>query len=263
MTKKWYAIADNEKADTAEISIYDEIGFWGTTFVQFAEDFNKIKNRSSIKLYLNSVGGSVFDGLGIYNLLSSVHDRLTVEVMGLAASISSVIFLAGDIRIMDEGTFLMVHLPSVSTSGGSDDLRKDADTLDKIKEEIVNIYVNRTGMAQDTITKLMEAETWFTADEAVKNGFATVTNKQAQATNCLYNLTSRGFVNVPKNLSRPAVTIADMTVRDFEKTLRDVGFSKSEATLLASKFGAEKIDERESQGSLSAEAYEQLSKIFE
>ena len=94
MNKKWYSIVDT-KADVAEVSIFEEIGCWGVSSKQFLDDFQAIKDKSEIHVYVNSPGGDVMDGMAIYNVLASVREKVTVEVFGIAASIASVIALAG------------------------------------------------------------------------------------------------------------------------------------------------------------------------
>ena len=249
-------------ADVAQISIFDEIGFYGVSASQFAEDFNAIKDKNEIIVYLNSPGGSVFDGLTIYNILSSVRDKLVIEVLGLAASAASVIALAGRELVMNSGTFLMIHNPLVATSGNAEGLRKDADVLDKIRNEILNIYTAHSNLSREELIAMMDDETWLTAEDALKHGFASSINKETKAVASLYNISNMGFSKVPKNLARPQVTIKNQSVREIEATLRDVGFSNSEATMIASKVGVEKNDERDSQNSEDIEALNQIRSLF-
>jgi ATP-dependent Clp endopeptidase proteolytic subunit ClpP len=262
MSRKWYSIQDNIKANAAEISIYDEIGDYGVSLEQFTSDFNAVRDRDSVKLYLNSPGGEVFTGLGIYNLLSKISNKLTIEVTGLAASIASIILLSADERIIDNGSFVMIHDPFMTTAGTSEEIRKDADTLDKIKDQIVNIYIDRTGLSKEEIVSLMSDETWLDCVQAVEKGFATQANTRVQAATALYNLTGRGFNKVPKSLVRPNITIKNLSVREIEATLRDVGFSNSEATTLASKLGTEKIDERDSRSPDDEDVLNQLRNLL-
>ena len=93
MKTKWFAI--EAKADIAEISVFDEIGGWGITVAQFKEAFDLVKDKGQVTLMLNSPGGSVTEGMALYNILSSIRSKLTVEVVGVAASIASIVALAG------------------------------------------------------------------------------------------------------------------------------------------------------------------------
>jgi len=229
--KKWFNFYNNEKTNTSEIAIFSEID--NQSLNDFANEFNAIKNNEHITLFLNSQGGDVFAGIAIYNLLYSVKEKLTIEVMGYAASIASVILLAADERIIDNGSFVMIHDPFTSSAGTSEVLRKDADTLDRVKEQIVSIYTERTGLDAKAIFEMMETETWFDCSQAVENGFATNVNNKAKIAACAFGSISMGFKNVPKNLIRQQIKIEDLTIRDYEEILRDVGFSRAEATQLA------------------------------
>jgi ATP-dependent Clp endopeptidase proteolytic subunit ClpP len=227
---KWFAMDVNKNGE-AEISIFDEIGGWGISVDMFKEQFDLVKNSASIRLLLNSPGGDVFAGMAMYNLLSSVRSKLTVEVLGIAASMASVIALAGQTLVMGEGSFLMIHNPWTITWGDASDLRKTADTLDKVKGELLNIYTSRSGLSAKEITEMMDAETWLTADESVDKGFAHEVNRVAVAAK-VCNLKEIGFGKVPAAL---AGADKPQTAREFEGFLRDAGYSKTEAERIVSK----------------------------
>ncbi len=166
---KWYKIV-NKKTHT-DVHIYEEIGGWGVRARSFVKDLKEIKG--DIVLHLNSPGGQVFDGLAIYNTLNSRDDKVTVKIEGLAASIASIIALAGDEIEMAENSMLMIHNPLISISGDSEEMRKAAETLDKIKESIVGIYVSHSNMTADEVSLMMDNETWLTAHEAISKGLCT------------------------------------------------------------------------------------------
>lgn len=170
MRKTWYSVTALAN-DSADISIYDEIGFWGVTAKDFITDLKKI-DAKNLTVYINSPGGSVFDGLAIYNALRQHPSNVTVRVMGVAASAASFIAMAGDKIVMPENAFLMVHNPMGGVFGNAQEMREWADTLDKIAASLVGIYVARTGKSEDEIKALLDAETWLTASEAVEMGFA-------------------------------------------------------------------------------------------
>ena len=157
---------------TAEISIFDEIGMWGVTAKQFISDLKALGDVKDILLSINSPGGSVFDGLAIYNALRSSGANVTVKVMGIAASIASVIAMAGKKIVMPENTFMMVHNPWSFAIGNANDMREMADVLDKLGESLVGTYVSRTGKSAEEVKALLDAETYLTAAEAVDLGFA-------------------------------------------------------------------------------------------
>jgi ATP-dependent Clp endopeptidase proteolytic subunit ClpP len=171
---RWYAIqspANSEAPGSVEISIYDEIGFGGVTAKDFLAEVKKYKGQH-IDLRINSVGGSVIEGAAIYNSLRRHKGGLTVHVDGLAASMASVIAMAGEEVVMAENAMLMIHNPWSLSVGDADDLRKEADVLDKLKNTLVNAYSRKTGMEASTIASMMDDETWLDATEAVAMGFA-------------------------------------------------------------------------------------------
>ena len=164
----WYDFQN--KAEVVEISIYDEIGDYGTSAKQFIDDLKSVGSKD-ITIRMNSVGGSVFDGLAIYNVLRSHQGYVKVKIEGLSASIASIIALAGDDIEMAENGFFMIHNPFGKSMGGADDMRKTADLLDKIKQELINIYANKTQLSEETISSMMDEETWLTSQEAKEMGF--------------------------------------------------------------------------------------------
>lgn len=170
MNKSWFTAkaVDGE----ADISIYDEIGMFGITAKNFADQLNALGKVSHINLSINSPGGSVFDGLAIHNMLKRHKAMVTVRVDGLAASIASVIAMAGDVILMPSNSFLMIHDPSGVVMGTSRDMRTLADALDKIKTGLVAAYAAKSGLERDEIEDIMTAETWLTAQDAVDMGFA-------------------------------------------------------------------------------------------
>lgn len=169
--KSWYSIQAKADQKTADISIYDEIGYWGVTAKQFIGDL-KALDATTIKLAINSPGGAVFDALAIYNALRQHPAAVEVTIMGVAASAASVIAMAGDTIVMPENAFMMIHNPLNLAYGNADDLREMADVLDKIGASLIGIYAKRTGMPEDEIKTLLDAETWLNAEEAVLKGFA-------------------------------------------------------------------------------------------
>ena len=164
----WYSFQN--KAKSVEISIYDEIGDYGTSAKNFIDDLKSV-GKKDITIRMNSVGGSVFDGLAIYNVLRSHQGYVTVKIEGLSASIATIIALAGDKIEMAENGFFMIHNPFGGSMGEAEDMRKTADLLDKIKQELVNIYAKKTQISDTDIAKMMDEETWLTSQEAKEMGF--------------------------------------------------------------------------------------------
>ena len=138
----------------------------------------------SVEVEINSPGGSVFEGQRIYNALRGISARgveVTTTVSGLAASMGSVILMAGDKRQITAGSRIMIHEASTIAMGDARAMRKTADLLDGISSEIAGIYADRTGGDEKAIRNLMFAETWMTADEAKANGFVGTVLKDGKA----------------------------------------------------------------------------------
>jgi ATP-dependent Clp endopeptidase proteolytic subunit ClpP len=170
--RTWYSIKNAADAGRAEAFIYDEIGIFGVSAKGFIDEIRAMKPQA-LTVRLNTVGGSVFDGLAIYNFLKSLPD-VTVKIDGLAASIGSIIAMAGKRVEMAANGFLMIHNPSSWVDGEADDMRETADFLDKIRDSLVTTYAARTGKDAATVKKWMNEETWFSAQEAKDNGFVDV-----------------------------------------------------------------------------------------
>lgn len=124
-----------------------------------------------ITIFLNSPGGSVVDGLEIYNLLRASGRNITTVLTGIAASMGSIIFLAGDKRIAMTGGLFMIHKPSGFTWGDADDFRKEAELLDKMQGSLQEIYQERASI--DNLEEAMNAETWFNIEEMKEKGIVT------------------------------------------------------------------------------------------
>lgn len=166
----WYTIK-NSAAGASEVMIYDEIGYFGVTASDFVNDIKNLATNT-IELHLNSPGGEVFDGIAIYQALKNHAASVTVIVDSLAASIASVIAMAGDRVVMAKNATMMIHDGHGLAVGNAADMREMADLLDRTSDNIASIYAERTGGDVKAWRKAMRAETWYTADEAVKAGLA-------------------------------------------------------------------------------------------
>ena len=153
----------------------------------------------TIHLHINSPGGSVFDGQAIYTAIKRHPADVISYVDGLAASIASVIALAGNTVVMAENALFMIHDPWGSASGTAADMRLTADILDKVKATIVNAYCAKTGKPADEVEAMMTAETWMSAQEAVDEGFADEVSAEIQLA-ASFDLSR--FKNAPQNLGK-------------------------------------------------------------
>ena len=168
----------------AVLALDEEIGFWGTQAKDFRAALDSVEGNELV-VEINSVGGDVMAGLGIYNMLRSwAKDGKTVttRVTGVAASIASIIALAGDKREMPKNTFAMVHQASTFAVGTADDMRDAADTLDKVDGSLRGIYMDRMGVDEAKAKEIMAKDTWLTADESMDLGFATALIEDIKAT---------------------------------------------------------------------------------
>ena len=226
---KWYKIIN--KSEVAEIWIYEMIGedFWsggGVTAKNFQKELSAIK-ATQIDLHVNSPGGEVFDGIAIYNLIKQHPANVTTYIDGLAASIASVIALAGDEIYMAENALMMIHNPYGMVMGMAEDMRKMAERLDIVRDSISKAYMSKTDMPEEEINALMEAETWMTADDAMELGFIDdVTDKidMAACARFIPIMDKAGFKHIPA-----------FGVKNAEKALRDAGFSRKEAKKILAK----------------------------
>lgn len=160
------------KADSADIYLYDVIDpFWGVSAAQFVKDLNAL-TAPTIHLHINSPGGDVFDGRAIATAIRQHPSDVIAHVDGLAASAASFIATAADQVEMAPGAFMMIHRAWGFVAGNAEDLVKIAATLEKIDESLVSDYARETGQSEAQIREWMNAETWFTDQEAVANGFA-------------------------------------------------------------------------------------------
>lgn len=184
--KNWYAI--NAKADKpdepAEISIYDDIGAWGVSAMEFINSLKAIKAKN-VLLTVNSPGGSVFDGFAMYNALVAMRASgvtITGRVMGIAASAASVVLMAANKIEMPENSMMMVHYAASIAWGKADELRKAADVVDMLDSSIVGIYMARTGRSEEDVRAMLEEETYLPAATAKENGFADTVTENVKAT---------------------------------------------------------------------------------
>ena len=175
MKKNWYSITNKGDAECV-IDIFDEIGMWGVSAKDFAEQLRGVGKIKSLTLNLDSPGGDCNDGLTIYDAIKASGASVTVNVIGLAASMASVIMLAADagkIRIY-ENARVMIHRVTGGAHGNTDDLAAAAQLTKQFEDRIVSLYVARTGKDEAEIRDMMKAQlgTWFFGQEAVDAGFA-------------------------------------------------------------------------------------------
>ncbi len=172
---KYYALTQSEKE--ADIYIFGDITSWewlesDISSYTLAQEIVRL-DVDTINVHINSYGGEVGEGLAIYNMLKNHKAKVRTICDGFACSVASVIFMAGDERIMNNASLLMVHNAWVYTAGNAAQLRKDADDLDVITQGSIAAYLSRINISEDDLKALLDAETWLLPADALDKGFAT------------------------------------------------------------------------------------------
>jgi len=181
MKRNYYSM---EKANqTATINIYGDITSWAweelgeVSAVNLSKQLEALGDVEKIDVYINSYGGEVAEGLAIYNALRRHKAKVTTYCDGFACSIASVIFMAGDKRVMNESSLLMIHNAWTYAMGNAEELRKQAEDLEKITQASVEAYKSHSVLSEEEIKALMDNETWILPTEALEYGFATKIDK--------------------------------------------------------------------------------------
>lgn len=171
--KFWNLKKNDEQEQRAELYIYGDIeatSFWGDEITPDTLVRELAECSGPLDVYINSGGGDVFAGQTIYNILKRYDDEIIAHIDGLAASIASVIAMAGDKIIMPENAMMMIHNAWTIAAGNASDMRRTADELERVDGVIRDVYVARSGQKSEDIAAMMDAETWFTAAEALAAG---------------------------------------------------------------------------------------------
>lgn len=160
-------------ADEATIYIYDVIDpWWGISAKSIMDQLAQVADVPTLHVRINSPGGDVFEGRAIVEAIKRFAGKTIAHIDSLAASAATSIAIAADEVEIAQGAFFMVHNASGFVWGDKTDMRNTADLLEKIEATIVVDYAAKTGKESTEIVAWMDAETWFTADEAIANGFA-------------------------------------------------------------------------------------------
>lgn len=179
--KNFFSLVREEQ--TATLNIYGDITsipfeeFGDVSAVNLSKQLEALGDVEQIDVHINSYGGEVAEGLAIYNALRRHKAKVTTYCDGFACSIASVIFMAGDERVMSESSLLMIHNAWTFAMGNSAELRKQADDLEKITQASVEAYKSHSSLSEEVIKNLMDNETWILPEEALSYGFATTVDK--------------------------------------------------------------------------------------
>ncbi|QBP06938.1 Clp protease [Virgibacillus phage Mimir87] len=223
---KFFEMKMSADGKSGDIFIYGEITKYAwedegehsaTTFKQELDNLGNVEN---INLYVNSPGGSVFEGITIHNMLKRHSARVIVHVDALAASIASVIIMAADEIRMPSNSMLMIHNPWTFAIGNSADLRKEADDLDRIGKSSMQSYLDKAGdkLSDEKLQEMLDAETWLSADEALEYGLCDVVEEANDMAASISEEYLQRYQNVPKHLQ--LVVDNSNNMPDEEKALR-------------------------------------------
>lgn len=220
-------LAAQDDADNV-ISIFDVIGedWWtggGFTAQRMGAALRKI-GKNEVVVNINSPGGDMFEGIAIYNLLREHPAKVTVNVMGLAASAASIIAMAGDEISMALGSFMMIHNAWGVVIGNRHDMRDSAALFDGFDSALADIYEARTGQARAEIVRLMDAETFMGPTQAVDLKFADKVTEAAEPADGASNSMDKGL----------------MARRQTEAALARAGFSRSDRTQMIAALGGQR-----------------------
>jgi ATP-dependent protease ClpP protease subunit len=179
--KTWFTIT-NAAASSVEIDLMDEIGAYGISTKAFIEAVRPHKNKD-VTFNVDCPGGSCEDGLSIYDLIGEFTGSVTMNIIGTAASMASVIILAAKDRTIAENGRVMIHRVSAGAHGNADQLQAAADATRQFEERIIGIYREKLALTEEEIREKMKTEmgTWFFGEQAVAAGFATRTNAKTKA----------------------------------------------------------------------------------
>ncbi len=203
--RPWYAIAAKTNGDKeTRIDILENIGMWGKSSKDFRADIGRLGETEALHIHLNSDGGDIIEGNEIFNILMEHKGEVRVSIGAMAASIASVIAMAGDEISIAKNGFLMIHNPWSIAMGDADEFEATASTLKKMKAGIIQAYMRHTALSEREISDLMDSETYMNADEAVENGFVgSIDDYDSDET--LQNMNLSRFMNSAQFLKRPEV----------------------------------------------------------
>lgn len=216
------ASADGKSADIfiyGEITKYAWEEYGEVSSITFKNELDQLGDDVEvIHLYVNSPGGSVFEGVAIHNMLVRHKARIIVHVDALAASIASVIAMAGNEVRMPKNSMLMIHNPWTFAMGNAVELRKAADDLDRIGQSAIQSYLQKSGdkLDEETLKELLDAETWLSADEAFQYGLADVVEEANEMAASINQNLFQKYKNVPKQLvseQKPTISAEEMSQR--------------------------------------------------
>ena len=208
----------NAKAEGIEVSLTGEVGSWKVSADQLIAAIGE-KKKQPLTIKVNSVGGDVFEGFALYNAIKNHEGPTTAIVEGIAASAGSLLIMAADSIVLRSASMLMIHNPwMMGVAGESKDFRNAAETLDKIKQIMVERYSERTGNDAETLSRLLDEETWLTPQEAVDLGFADRIDKDESIEKVQNSIISQ-FKNMFKTKSQVVAALTAEEIKTIAASL--------------------------------------------
>ncbi|WP_432702683.1 head maturation protease, ClpP-related [Lysinibacillus sphaericus] len=236
--QKFFQMKASADGKSADIFIYGEITKWAweelgeVSSITFKSELDALGDDvGTINLYINSPGGSVFEGLAIGNMLKRHKARVIAHVDALAASIASVIAMFADEVRMASNSLMMIHNAWTWASGNAEQLRKAADDIERINESVIQSYLDKAGdkLNNDTLKSLLDSETWLSAEEAFNYGLCDAIDDFNEAAACIDEKLINQYKNVPQQLLQQKPSTPVMSAE--EKALRERIIADSKANL--------------------------------
>lgn len=223
--KKFWEMKMSADGKSGDIFIYGEITQYAweeygeKSAKMFQQELEDLGEVDTINLYVNSPGGSVFEGVAIHNMLKRHKAKVNVYIDALAASIASVIAMAGDTIFMPKNSMMMIHNPWTFAMGNAAELRKVADDLDRIAVSAIQSYLAKTGdkITEDKLKELLDAETWLSADEAYEYGLCDVVQESNEMAASISEDLFAKYKNVPGALQKQKETKPILSSEEIKK----------------------------------------------
>ena len=228
----WNIVKNDDK--NAELMLYGDIAesFWGDTIsAKEVTEYLADLDVENINVYINSNGGVVDTAIAINNALRRHKAKVTVNIDGIAASAATLITCAGDTVKMPKNALFMIHNPSTIAMGDSEEMRKQADVLEKYKNSITETYLQKVNIDKEKLSELMDNESWLSAEEALKYGFIDeiienadiqVVENKVISNNMVFNMAEFKNFNIDKNIKNNGKGSEKMTREEIKNQYPDI-----------------------------------------
>ena len=228
----WNIVKNDDK--NAELMLYGDIAesFWGDTIsAKEVTEYLANLDVENINVYINSNGGVVDTAIAINNALRRHKAKVTVNIDGIAASAATLITCAGDTVKMPKNALFMVHNPLTIAMGDSDEMRKQADVLEKYKNSITETYLQKVNIEKEKLSELMDNESWLSAEEALKYGFIDeiienadiqVVENKVISNNMVFNMAEFKNFNINEDIKNNKKGSGKMTIEEIKNKYPDI-----------------------------------------